>query len=173
MIQIELEKTYLVRKLPENLKQFQSKEIYDIYIPAEYEHPIMRVRKNGNKFEITKKEQVRANDASEQREHTIELTDEEYRVLAELPGKKVRKTRYRYEEGETCGEIDVFLDDLKGLVLADFEFKTKAERDSFVMPDYCLAEVTEEEIFAGGMLCGKKYLDIESVLKKFGYTRII
>lgn len=43
---------------------------------------------------------------------------------------------------------------------------------SFQMPDFCLCEVTQEEFIAGGMLCGKRYTDIEADLERFGYKRI-
>ena len=41
------------------------------------------------------------------------------------------------------------------------------------MPDFCLADVTQEEFVAGGALCGKKYPDIEQKLAAFGYSRIL
>jgi len=55
--------------------------------------------------------------------------------------------------------------------LVDVEFKDLDAKSSFGMPDFCLADVTQETIFAGGMLCGKKYSDIEERLKAFGYER--
>jgi len=41
------------------------------------------------------------------------------------------------------------------------------------MPDFCLADVTQEEFLAGGFLAGKKYLDIQSFLDKHGYKKVI
>lgn len=40
------------------------------------------------------------------------------------------------------------------------------------MPDFCLAEVTEEDFVAGGVICGKSYADIESELARFGYEKL-
>ena len=60
-----------------------------------------------------------------------------------------------------------------GLVLVDVEFDSKGEKDVFVMPEFCLAEVTQESFIAGGMICGKSYDDIESKLSKFGYKKLI
>lgn len=37
---------------------------------------------------------------------------------------------------------------------------------------WVLAEVTQEEFIAGGMLCGKNYDDISDKLEKFGYSKI-
>ncbi len=170
---IELEKTYLVKELPENLKECRSKEVLDIYIPEEKEHPNLRVRKSGEHYEITKKEPVVKGDASKQKETTIIITEDEFDDLNKMPGKRVRKIRYFYEYKEMVSEIDVFQDDLGGLVVADFEFDNEEEKDRFEMPDFCLADVTQENFIAGGMVCGKKYSDIEEDLNRFNYKKII
>jgi len=51
----EIEKTYLVKYLPEGLVTCKHKEIYDIYLPKDSSHPALRIRKNGDQYEITKK----------------------------------------------------------------------------------------------------------------------
>ncbi|MEK6905851.1 MAG: hypothetical protein AABX24_05615 [Nanoarchaeota archaeon] len=40
------------------------------------------------------------------------------------------------------------------------------------MPNFCLAEVTQEDFIAGGMICGKTYEDIEDDLRKFKYNKL-
>jgi adenylate cyclase len=172
MTEIELERTYLAKFLPEGLKDFPSKEIKDIYIPETEEHPILRIRKRGDKYEITKKQPVNGNDSSEQYEHTISLTKEEFLTLEQVKGKIVRKIRYYYNYKGIQAEVDVFQDDLFGLVLVDFEFKEIADKNTFEMPDFCLVDVTQDKCFAGGMICGKKYSDIQSHLDELGYNKI-
>ena len=49
---IELERTFLVKHLPEGLSSCESKEVLDIYFPASEHHPTLRVRKNGDRFVI-------------------------------------------------------------------------------------------------------------------------
>ena len=41
-----------------------------------------------------------------------------------------------------------------------------------MIPNFCLAEVTQEEFTAGGMLCGKSYEEIEPRLRGFGYSKL-
>ncbi len=166
---IELEKTYLAKIVPEGLKD--GKEIIDIYFPKSERHPILRVRKTGDKFEITKKSPVE-NDVSVQKEHTIPLTEKEFEELSKLDGKKVSKIRYTYDYNGRTAEIDVFQGALKGLVLVDFEFETEEEKNKFEMPDFCLADITPEEFIAGGMICGKSYEDIEEELEKYDYKKL-
>jgi CYTH domain-containing protein len=166
---LELEKTFLVKKIPE-LAGCSCKEIFDIYIPVSGHQSRLRIRKNGNTYEITKKYPVKSGDASKQIEETVSLTEEEFGVLLKIDGKKIRKMRYMYEfDGRMC-ELDVFLDELKGLVLVDFEFENLQEMKKFKMPAFCLADVTQENFVSGGRLCGKKYADIEGELKRFGYN---
>ena len=169
---IELERTFLAKYLPEGLKNCKSKEIIDIYIPKSQVHPKIRIRKNGDKYEMTKKQPIHDHDKSKQKEQTIILTEEEFKELSKLDGKRVRKIRYFYEFNGNIAEFDVFQDELKGLVLVDFEFEDENAKDKFVMPDFCLIDITNEEFIAGGMLCGKSYKDIEEKLKKFNYKPI-
>ncbi len=172
-MEIELEKTYLLKYLPEDIKEKQSIEIFDIYIPKTVDHPHLRIRKRGEICEITKKEPLNENDSSEQQEHTIKLTDEEFSALKNVDGKKLHKVRYLYPVGKNTAEIDVYQDDFKGLVFVDFEFKTREEKDNFLMPGFCLAETTQEKFCAAGWLAGKKYSDIEPFLDKYGYKKIL
>ncbi len=170
---IELEKTYLAKNIPDNLRSNKSKEIIDIYIPKSSEHPKIRLRKYGNKYELTKKEPVKDGDSSVQEEQTIILTEIEFTALdQQIEGKRVSKIRYYYDYNGTTAEFDVFQNELEGLVVVDFEFKSEDEKNDFIMPDFCLVEVTQELFIAGGVLCGKIYTDIESDLNRFGYNKL-
>ncbi|MEI7749913.1 MAG: hypothetical protein WCJ25_02820 [Candidatus Moraniibacteriota bacterium] len=170
---IELERTYLARRLPDGLSECPSKEMIDIYLPVASRHPVLRIRRNGDALEMTKKLPVKGTDSSKMEEQTIRLSGEEYAALSTIEGKWVGKTRYVYDFNGRTAEVDVFQGALAGLVLVDFEFETEAQKDVFPLPDFCLAEVTQEEFLAGGMLCGKSYDDIAFDLARFGYERII
>ncbi len=169
----EIELTYLAKELPPDIKNSPHKEILDIYMPNASGHSTLRIRKAGEKYEITKKEPIRGNDSSHQLESTISLTAEEFRELSRLEGLRVKKKRYYYQENGTNYEVDIFQDGLSGLVLVDVEFDSLEKKGNFMPPEWCLAEVTQEKFIAGGMLCGKiKYADIEPQLRKFGYKKI-
>jgi adenylate cyclase len=172
MISVELEKTYLAKYLPKDLAKFPHGEVIDIYMPAEAAHPVLRLRKKGDSYELTKKEPIDESDSSEQTENTIKLTKAEFDSLAMIHGKRVRKIRYDYPYKGVNAEVTVFQDDLEGLVLVDVEFKDSKDKAAFEMPEFCLADVTDDETFAGGMLCGKTYEDIEAHLKELGYTSL-
>ncbi|MFA6096430.1 MAG: CYTH domain-containing protein [Candidatus Paceibacterota bacterium] len=172
-MEIELERTFLVKKIPSDMMDCEHVEIRDLYIPRKEGHPILRIRKRGESYEITKKTPVEGRDSSCQYEHTIKLSSEEFEILEKAKGRKIRKLRYFYPSEDHMAEIGIFQDELKGLVLADFEFKTMTEKDNFKMPDFCLADVTQELPFAGGFLAGMKYNELEEDLKKYNYKKII
>jgi adenylate cyclase len=168
----EIELTYLIKELPQGVKESLKKEMLDIYIPAASEHPILRIRRSGDAYEMTKKEPITGTDSSHQLETTIPLGREEFDELGQLPGKRVEKTRYFYEEGGVQYEVDIFGGALAGLVLADVEFGSMDAKEKFSMPAWCLADVTQEKSIAGGVLAGKSYADIEEKLNAFGYKKI-
>jgi CYTH domain-containing protein len=125
---IEYELTYLLKYLPDGLKNCPRKEIIDIHIPVAKRRPNLRLRKNGDKFEMTKKILMNEADSSEQLEQTIVLNEAEFSALATVPGKRVRKNRYYFDYHGRTAEIDIFLDDLAGLAVADFEFVSSEEK---------------------------------------------
>lgn len=170
--ELELELTFLAKELPREIKTVKPTRITDIYIPDTPEHSHLRLRQKGERYEITKKLPVAEGNASEQIEQTIPLTKDEFIAMSSCSKKRVVKDRYNIEIEGKMAEIDVFVEDLKGLVLMDFEFNTVQEKSVFKIPGLALADVTQEEFIAGGLLASKTYDDISSELKRFNYRRI-
>jgi CYTH domain-containing protein len=163
----------LMSFVPESIKDCKFKEMIDIYIPKMISHAPIRIRKNGDKYEITKKQPLKEGDSSQLIEQTINLLKEEFDALEkEIVGRRVYKKRYLYDYKGNVAEIDVFQNSLKGLVLIDFEFENENKKNSFEMPEFCLVDVTQEEFIAGGILCGKNYSELEKKLTSFGYKKI-
>lgn len=171
---IELEKTYLAKYIPD-LSNCKSKEIIDIYIPKEMPpgiHCPIRIRKNGDRYEFTKKSMI-SEDTRELKEETIRLTEKEFLALSSLDGKKIHKIRYHYPFNGRLAEIDIFKGALKGLVFVDFEFESKEELEIFEKPEFCLVDIGQEKKkLAGGEICGKSYEEIKHILEQFNYKPI-
>ena len=173
MVEIEYELTFLAKYIPEQITNVIPKTITDFYIPEKNAiHPHLRIRAKGNSYEITKKIPINDLDSSEQTEHTIVLTKEEYEDLTKNCRRVVTKDRYHAQIHSFPADVDVFKGELAGLVLIDFEFTTKAQKDAFIAPDICLADVTQEEFIAGGILAGKSYADISHKLNEFKYKKL-
>lgn len=171
-MEIELERTFLLKEKPKDLEKSNSIEILDVYFPKSAEHPILRLRKRGNTMELTKKCPIKGNDSSEQSEETIPLSKEEYDEFSKLEGKRLKKIRHYYQFNGRVAEVDIYLEDLAGLGVVDFEFERKEDKDSFQMPEFCFLDVTQERMTAGGILAGKKYEDLKPFLDKVGYKKI-
>ena len=173
MVEIEYELTFLAKGIPAQIANAIPKTITDYYLPENNSlHPHLRIRANGNSYEITKKQPVNGIDSSEQTEHTIVLTKGEYTALAKNRKRVVIKDRYNVQINGYMADVDVFKGKLAGLVLIDFEFKTSKQKQAFVAPDICLADVTQEDFIAGGILAGKSYKDISNKLKEFSYEKL-
>jgi CYTH domain-containing protein len=143
----------------------------DVYVPdTDGTHPRLRLRKKGDRYEITKKIPVNEGDASAHTELTIPLDEQEFLALEKSSHKFVEKDRYKVTIDGHEAEVDVFQGELKGLVVIDFEFESEADMTSFVTPAVCLADVTQENFIAGGLLAGKSYADISSDLDRFNYV---
>lgn len=172
MTEIELELTYLAKEIPTEIYKTTPVNLVDIYMPDTANHPILRLRKKGNTYEITKKFPVDGADSSRQYEHTITLTEAEYTALSKCDGRKVEKDRYKINIGGYSAEVDVFNGELAGLVVIDFEFSDEDSKNSFVAPAVCLADITQAEWIAGGILAGKSYKDIANNLATTGYIAL-
>lgn len=170
--QLEIEFTFLAAFMPEEITDVEPIEIEDVYITPGTGASIIRLRRKGNRYELTKKTAVAKGDFSRHEEQTIELTRQEYDVLAVGGSLKISKNRYDVKINGFDTEVDVFTEDLEGLVAIDFEFKDNEAQDAFVEPDCCLVDVTQDKEMSAGYLAGKSYKDIEVWLRAKGYKAI-
>ena len=66
-------------------------------------------------------------------------------------------------------EIDIFMGNLAGLCKAEFEVSDKQTATDFVMPPFCLVDVTDTEWLAGGKLGGVSYVELSERLTELYY----
>ncbi|MGI5461259.1 hypothetical protein ACQEWB_50565 [Streptomyces sp. CA-249302] len=92
------------------------------------------------------------------------LSPAEYELLASLPATLLSKTRLSVPP---LG-VDVFDGRLQGLVLAEAEFTTDEEAQSFVPPPACVAEVTDDARFTGGRLLKTSRRELLGWLAAYG-----
>jgi CYTH domain-containing protein/CHAD domain-containing protein len=67
-------------------------------------------------------------------------------------GRRIRKSRYRIPWHGNVIEVDMFHDDLTGLVLAEVEFGSEASMGSFSPPSWFGREVTDDPNFTNAAL---------------------
>ncbi len=89
----------------------------------------------------------------------------ELEVLGGLPGRHLAKTRWAVavDDGVT-GSVNVFEQDLAGLVLLEVDLGSPDLLDRFEPPVWAGPEVTRIEAFTGGALAGATFADLAPVL---------
>ena len=81
------------------------------------------------------------------------LTAEQFtEAWAQTGGRRINKTRYRLPIDEHVVELDVFHDDLEGLVVAEVEFESETAATEFDPPDWFGREVTDDVEFTNAAL---------------------
>lgn len=171
--ELEIELTYLARFIPDEIASLEPDIMEDVYYPAlSDQHAVLRLRRRGDRYEITKKLPVNDSQGKQHLETTIELTRDEYDALRAAKGKVVGKKRYKLQLGGRPAELDIFTGDLEGLVTIDFEFDSEAETKSFVPPECCGPDVSEERFIRGGEVAGKRYADLIADLDRLDYKRL-
>ncbi len=92
----------------------------------------------------------------------IYLSPDEFEVLRALPGRELRKTRWRspYAGGRLV--VDEFVDALAGLVLAELELRPGQSPVDLEVPG---ADVSEDDRFSGGRLAAVSVADASLLLR--------
>ena len=98
---------------------------------------------------------------------TIILSPGEYRLFDSLAGSLLRKTRYYHNYRGQIFSVDVFEDELEGLILCETEGDSLEELMSAEFPVYANREVTEDIFFTGGNLCRKMRAELLDKLSTF------
>jgi adenylate cyclase len=87
------------------------------------------------------------------REVSVPLTGEQFDELWELTaGRRLTKRRWVIPDREVQLEIDVFENDLDGLVIAEVEFPSAPASAAFVPPSWFGREVTDDSAYRNAAL---------------------
>jgi len=98
---------------------------------------------------------------------TIILSPNEYPIFDALEGNRLKKVRYYHHYGSRIFSIDVFENELDGLVLCETESDGLEDLMSTELPDYILREVTEDVFFQGSNLCRTTNAELLNKLSTF------
>ncbi|HSK73456.1 MAG TPA: hypothetical protein VK892_17290 [Pyrinomonadaceae bacterium] len=98
---------------------------------------------------------------------TIILSPEEYQIFDALEGNRLRKVRYYHNYRGRIFSIDVFENELSGLVLCETESDGLEDLMSAEPPEYVKREVTENAFFTGGNLCQMTNAELLNKLAAF------
>lgn len=134
---MEIERKYLIEKLPAHLEQYPCKEIEQGYLNTD---PVVRIRRSNDKYTLTYK----GKGLMVREEYNLPLNAESFAHLKEkIDGRLIKKRRYLIplDESHTI-ELDIFEGDLAPLQLAEVEFESEEDANAFVPPSWFGEDVT-------------------------------
>ena len=137
---MEIERKFLLDKLPENLERYPFHMIEQGYLST---NPVVRVRRSDDEYYLTYK----GKGFLSREEYNLPLTKESYEhLVAKADGNVISKKRYLIPiEGTALTiELDVFDKPFAPLVLAEVEFETEEEALAFIPPEWFGEDVTNE-----------------------------
>jgi adenylate cyclase len=135
----EIERKFLVRRMPPDLKKFPHDLIEQGYLAAGRGGLQVRLRKKGSVLSLTYKQGTKG--AREERE--VRLSLEQFNTLwPATAGRRLTKVRYDVPWKHHTIEIDVYRGRHDGLVVAEVEFDDQRSCADFEPPDWLDRDVT-------------------------------
>lgn len=136
---MEIERKFLVykNKLPKDLTKYKCRHIEQGYLCTD---PVIRIRKDNDTYVLTYK----TKGLMSREEYEMPLTKESFQHLSKkIDGNLIVKDRYEIPfENSLIIELDVFKDFLEPLILAEVEFRSENDANSFVPPKWFSKDVT-------------------------------
>ncbi|MBQ9659572.1 MAG: hypothetical protein IJV31_12630 [Clostridia bacterium] len=156
--EIEIEKKYKVKRLPENLEKYEHKTIEQSYLNKGGSSIRLRKFIKENEIRCVFSKKVRVEKGSiEYRENNIELPENIYQDLLEAKeGRTILKTRYiiPLEDGLKV-ELDMFHDFFEGVCVAEIEFNSIEQANNYKIPDWLGEELTGENKMTNAYMATK------------------
>ncbi len=153
---MEIERKYLIspEALPTNLDNYPFRMIEQGYLCTD---PVVRIRKDDEQYFLTYK----SKGLMVREESNLPLSKEAYLHLkAKIDGRMISKKRYMIPFADTYViELDMFLDELAPLILAEVEFPNEDCANKFVPPDWFGEDVTFSSDYHNSTLSKRSKLD--------------
>ena len=135
---MEIERKFLIKNIPESLEQYEHHTLEQGYLCTE---PVVRVRKSDDSYYLTYK----GKGLLAREEYNLPLNKEAYdHLVSKADGNIIRKTRYLIPLADTdlTVELDVFDAPFAPLIMAEVEFPSLEQANTFTPPNWFSEEVT-------------------------------
>ncbi|MBO4628225.1 MAG: CYTH domain-containing protein [Lachnospiraceae bacterium] len=159
---MEIERKFLVTKLPDNLAEYPHAELSQGYLASK--GTTVRIRRADDRYYLTIKKKPDASQDSKDALVNIEIEEEIPAELFERLSKYVetpllRKTRYRIPHLSYVAELDLYHGVLEGLATAEIEFPNLSEAKLSDLPEWFGREVTGDRRYRNSELAKLTTLD--------------
>lgn len=134
---MEIERKYLITRSPENLDSYPCRHLEQGYLNTA---PVVRIRRSDDCYTLTYK----GEGLMVREEYNLPLNAESFAHLKEkIDGRLIQKKRYLIPLAPKYTiELDIFEADLAPLMVAEVEFETEEEANSFTPPEWFGEDVT-------------------------------
>ena len=149
---MEIERKFLVKTIPDNLSEYKCRIIEQAYLCTE---PVVRARKDNDEYYLTYK----GRGLMAREEYNLPLTNESYQhLLAKADGNIITKKHYEIPDGTgKTIELDIFEGVFSGTVVAEVEFETIEEANSYTAPSWFGKDVTNDTAYHNSNMSKKEF----------------
>ena len=149
---MEIERKFLVKTIPDNLSEYKCRIIEQAYLCTE---PVVRARKDNDEYYLTYK----GRGLMAREEYNLPLNNESYQhLLAKADGNIITKKRYEIPDGTgKTIERDIFEGVFSGTVVAEVEFETIEEANSYTAPSWFGKDVTNDTAYHNSNMSKKEF----------------
>jgi len=139
---LEIERKFLVDRAPGDLDAYPAADIDQGYIAITDDGVEIRIRSYGGRSFLT----IKSGGSEVRLEEEIEIDERRFRSLWPLTaGRRIRKRRHLISSADGIRiELDIYRDDLSGLVTAEIEFESEDAAAAFTAPGWLGREITHE-----------------------------
>src|SRR5438034_4248063 len=148
----EIERKFLLKRLPEKLNRSRRYIIAQGYLATEPAGRHVRLRKKGKTASLT----FKVGRGAHREEREITLSPKQFAALwPATVGRRLRKLRYEIPWKNLMIEIDIYRGKHSGLVVAEVEFPDQATCRKFEPPSWFGREVTGEKRYSNVRLANE------------------
>jgi adenylate cyclase len=143
---IEIERRFLVRRIPPNLTRYKRVELWSALFPLSGTE-FFRARREGQEYTLTYKNGF----GIRRLEMPVTIKKQDFDALWECSSDRwrSRKTRYSIPYGGKTIQLSIYHGALKGFANAEVELKKETERLS--LPDWLGPEITNNRILTNNL----------------------
>ena len=150
---MEIERKFLVARLPELTEDTPKKVIEQGYVST---WPVIRIRRSNDDYILT----IKGKGLLQREEFELMLDNEQYDTLKKkVDNYMICKTRYLLPYNGYTIELDIFENQLQGLIVAEVEFPNLEAANSFSPPGWFGKDVTEDRRYQNSHLCRLSSMD--------------